>query len=108
MNERPVPRVAGPLGELITGLMEPDPARRLGMARAHELIEHALAAAELYPARPPVVTGAAPTVAGPTLRVNLPAPSGSGPPPTSGPVAIGQFAPARSSRSPLAASGRQA
>ncbi|MCR3753843.1 Protein kinase domain-containing protein [Lentzea californiensis] len=86
MNERPVPRVAGPLGELITGLMEPDPARRLGVDRAHELIEHALAAAELYPARPAVAIDAGPTMAGPTLRVNLPAPSL----PTSGPVAIGQ------------------
>lgn len=98
MSERPVPRVAGPLGELITGLMEPDPARRLGVAKAHELIEHALAVAELYPARPPVVTGpvvdGGPTVAGPTLGVNLAAASGSGPLPTSGPVAIGQFAPA--------------
>jgi hypothetical protein len=90
MNERPVPRVAGPLGELITGLMEPDPARRLGVAQAHELIEHALATAELHPARPPVPTDAAPTVAVPTLGVL----SGSGPLPTSGPVAIGQFAPA--------------
>ncbi|MCX2947362.1 serine/threonine-protein kinase [Lentzea sp. NEAU-D7] len=94
MNERPVPRVGGPLGELITGLMEPDPARRPGVARAHELVEHALASAELHPARPPVVTGpvsdGGPTVAGPTLG----ALSGGAALPTSGPVAIGQFAPA--------------
>ncbi|MFJ5984643.1 serine/threonine-protein kinase [Lentzea sp. NPDC092896] len=80
MSERPVPRVAGPLGELITGLMEPDPARRLGVAQAHRLIERALTAGEPTPA-----------VDGPTLRVQVPPP-----PPTSGPVVIGQFAPAPS------------
>ncbi|KOV87179.1 serine/threonine-protein kinase [Nocardia sp. NRRL S-836] len=42
MSERPVPRVGGPLGELITGLMEPDPARRLGVQQAHRLIERVL------------------------------------------------------------------
>ncbi|MGW6444091.1 serine/threonine-protein kinase [Lentzea sp. NPDC055074] len=93
MNERPVPRVTGPLGELITGLMEPDPARRLGVGRAHRLIEHALAVAELHPARPPVVTG--PVVdSRPTISVPRP---GSGPfAPSSGPISIGQFGPAPS------------
>ncbi|MFD5829292.1 serine/threonine-protein kinase [Lentzea sp. NPDC060358] len=47
MNERPVPRVPGPLGELITGLMEPEPGRRLGVAAAHRLIERALAGGDL-------------------------------------------------------------
>ncbi|MFD4638955.1 serine/threonine-protein kinase [Lentzea sp. NPDC058436] len=89
MSERPVPRVTGPLGELITGLMEPDPARRLGVAQAHRLIERALVVAELHPTRPPLLTGPVvdgrPTTAGPTLATAVP---------TSGPVAIGQFAPA--------------
>jgi hypothetical protein len=42
MSERPQPRATGPLGELITGLLEPDPERRLGVAAAHRLIERAL------------------------------------------------------------------
>ncbi|ANZ34756.1 hypothetical protein BBK82_00340 [Lentzea guizhouensis] len=42
MSERPVPRVGGPLGELVTGLMDPDPRRRLGVAQAHRLIERVL------------------------------------------------------------------
>lgn len=90
MNERPVPCVAGPLRELITGLMDPDPARRLGISRAHGLIEHTLSVAELYPARPPAVTGPVPD-GRPTVVVAPP----SGPfAPTSGPIAIGQFGPA--------------
>ena len=110
MSERPVPRVAGPLGELITGLMDPDPARRTGVERAHRLIEAALLA-ETHASRPmatgPAVDGR-PTVTGPALGAVLttlpagPPPPASGPvaigrfapPPTSGPVAIGQFAPA--------------
>ncbi|SDG06790.1 Serine/threonine protein kinase [Lentzea fradiae] len=43
MNERPLPQVTGPLGELITGLMEPDPARRMDAHRAQRLVERALA-----------------------------------------------------------------
>ncbi|MET9629782.1 serine/threonine-protein kinase [Lentzea sp. NPDC006480] len=46
MSERPVPRVTGPLGELITGLLEPDPDRRLTAAAAHRLIERALRSTE--------------------------------------------------------------
>ncbi|MFJ8959126.1 serine/threonine-protein kinase [Lentzea sp. NPDC102401] len=84
MSERPVPGVAGPLGKLITGLMEPDPARRLGVAQAHRLIDRALG--DLHPARPSV--DGTPTLAVPTLKVDVAAP------PTSGPVVIGQFAPA--------------
>ncbi|SFQ99392.1 Serine/threonine protein kinase [Lentzea waywayandensis] len=91
MSERPVPQVAGPLGELIVGLMEPDPARRLGVAQAHRLIERAHAVAELYPARPPAVDSNL-TTAVPTLKVDVAALSGAAP--TSGPVVIGQFAPA--------------
>ncbi|WP_394621389.1 protein kinase [Lentzea sp. JNUCC 0626] len=106
MSERPVPKVLGPLGDLIRGLMDPDPARRPSVAQAHKLIEHALVVAELYPTRPTVHTGPVvdgqPTVAGPMLRPDLPKPNGTtgggtfGPPPTSGPVVIGQFAPAPS------------
>ncbi|WP_086662414.1 serine/threonine-protein kinase [Lentzea kentuckyensis] len=87
MSERPVPRVAGPLGELITGLLEPDPARRLGVEQAHRLIERALAGGE------PQLTGPVfdgrPTVAVPTPGFGS-APSQSGPI-SSGPVKIGQF-----------------
>ncbi|MGI5501375.1 serine/threonine-protein kinase [Lentzea sp. CA-135723] len=106
MSERPVPRVTGPLGELITGLMEPDPGRRLGIVQAHRLIERALLMAELHPTVPPAFTGPVvdgrPTMAGPTLNVDPARLNGSGPlpafgpPPTSGPVVIGQFAPAPS------------
>ena len=64
MSERPRPRVAGPLGELITGLLEPDPARRLDAVAAHRLIERASVPGseltqQLQPA-PPVVLPAAP------------------------------------------------
>ncbi|HEX8866160.1 MAG TPA: protein kinase, partial [Lentzea sp.] len=73
MNERPVPRVTGPLGELITGLLEPDPQRRLGVVAAHRLIERALHStpSELTQQLPPVV---------PTPPVtSAPAPVTSGP-----------------------------
>ncbi|MET9225447.1 protein kinase [Lentzea sp. NPDC003310] len=94
MNERPVPRVTGPLGELITGLMHPDPAARLGVERAHRLIEHALVVAEQHPTRPPAVDGT-PTVAGPTLTVVPPGGGAVVPPgggsPGSGPVALPPF-----------------
>jgi hypothetical protein len=63
MSERPRPRVTGPLGELITGLLEPDPARRLGVAQAHRLIERALAGAEQLTG--PVVPG--PVTSGPLV-----------------------------------------
>ncbi|WP_285644312.1 serine/threonine-protein kinase [Lentzea sp. NBRC 102530] len=104
MSERPVPKVLGPLGDLIRGLMDPDPARRTTVAQAHRLIEHALTVAELYPAQPSVHTGPVvdgrPTVAGPAPGPGLPNVNGGGgvfgPPPTSGPVVIGQFAPAPS------------
>ncbi|GHH54137.1 serine/threonine-protein kinase [Lentzea cavernae] len=87
MSERPVPRVSGPLGELITGLMDPEPARRPGVAQAHRLIERALVVGEDQP----TALHSGPTVAVPTMGVHRPV---TGPRPTSGPVAIGQFAPA--------------
>ncbi|WP_231114696.1 serine/threonine-protein kinase [Lentzea aerocolonigenes] len=68
MNERPVPRVTGPLGELITGLLEPDPNRRLSAAAAHRLIERALHSTgseltqQLEPVEPPAP---APVISGP-------------------------------------------
>ncbi|MFD9700802.1 protein kinase [Lentzea sp. NPDC059081] len=102
MNERPVPRVSGPLGELITGLMDPDPARRLGVAAAHRLIERALAGGDLTrPFDAPTVVrtppdgrpaGSGPVSAGVAhgwLR-QPPGPITSGPI-TSGPVSSGPF-----------------
>lgn len=88
MSERPQPRVTGPLGELISGLLEPDPQRRLGGAAAHRLIERALAGGEpqltgpvlTRPVSGPVVV---PATSGPLAFKNLP-PSG---PVTSGPLA---------------------
>ncbi|MEU0878724.1 protein kinase [Lentzea sp. NPDC005914] len=79
MSERPQPRVTGPLGELITGLLEPDPERRLGVAAAHRLIERALRLPgnELTQQLKPVVPAPVP-----------PAPATSGPV-TSGPVTSG-------------------
>ncbi|WP_112271781.1 serine/threonine-protein kinase [Lentzea terrae] len=86
MNERPQPRVTGPLGELITGLLEPDPERRLGVAAAHRLIERALHAGnELTQQLKPVVPA---PIAPPTPSTpDAPAPSTSGPN-TSGPMTV--------------------
>ncbi len=88
MNERPQPRVTGPLGELITGLLEPDPGRRLGAAAAHRLIERALLLTgseltqQLHPVVPEQVTSAPANSA----------PANSGPmtsgPMTSGPMTV--------------------
>ncbi|MEV6236976.1 protein kinase [Lentzea sp. NPDC051838] len=71
MNERPRPRATGPLGELITGLLEPDPARRLGTAGAHRLIERALhsTASELTQQIKPVEPAPAPVISRP-MTVN--------------------------------------
>ncbi|MFS8097887.1 protein kinase [Lentzea alba] len=69
MSERPQPRrVSGPLGELITGLLEPDPQRRLGVEQAHRLIERALATG---PQHEVVSLGAAPPPA-PAPPVQVP------------------------------------
>ncbi len=47
MTERPEPRLCqGPLAQLINGLLEPDPERRLGAPGARQLIEHALGYAQ--------------------------------------------------------------
>ncbi|MEV4313566.1 protein kinase [Actinocrispum sp. NPDC049592] len=47
MTERPEPRLCqGPLAQLINGLLEPDPNRRLGAQGARRLIEHALGHAQ--------------------------------------------------------------
>ncbi|GAB2847770.1 serine/threonine-protein kinase [Lentzea nigeriaca] len=77
MSERPQPRVSGPLGELITGLLEPDPERRLGAAQTHRLIERALhsepgaALTQQVPPAPPIPS-APPVVLPPTPRKRRP------------------------------------
>ncbi|MFD7659011.1 protein kinase [Actinosynnema sp. NPDC059797] len=58
MNERPRPRLTpGPLAELIVGLLEPDPGRRLRADRAQRLVERALAGDQdlTAPVDPPTV-----------------------------------------------------
>jgi hypothetical protein len=71
MSERARPRVTGPLGELITGLLEPDPERRLGVGEAHRLIERALSAGhgvtEAVVTAPVVSAAPEPVVTGPVL-----------------------------------------
>ncbi|MCE7011166.1 serine/threonine protein kinase [Kibdelosporangium philippinense] len=50
MTEYPQPRLAhGPMAQLIMGLLERDPERRLGTHRAHSLIEEALSAEPVDP-----------------------------------------------------------
>ncbi|MGW4115680.1 protein kinase domain-containing protein [Actinosynnema sp. NPDC004786] len=64
LNERPRPRLTpGPLADLIVGLLDPDPQRRLGAAGARRLVERALAT-------PPDPTAPDPTapVDPPTVR----------------------------------------
>jgi eukaryotic-like serine/threonine-protein kinase len=71
MTERPAPRLCrGPLAELITGLLEPDPERRIRVPRARQLIEHALG--QIPAAEPPTVRTA--SVAIPYSHPPLPAP----------------------------------
>ncbi|TCO44256.1 serine/threonine-protein kinase [Actinocrispum wychmicini] len=54
MTERPEPRrCTGPLAELVMGLLEPDPERRLSPARARQLIGHAISGN--FPIDPPTV-----------------------------------------------------
>ncbi|PWK85000.1 serine/threonine protein kinase [Lentzea atacamensis] len=89
MNERPQPRVSGPLGELITGLLEPDPQRRLGVAQAHRLIERAQ-----HGLTGPVLTQAVKT--GPVQGV--PALSGL---PDSGPITPAPITPAPITPAPI-------
>ncbi|WP_461118671.1 serine/threonine-protein kinase [Saccharothrix stipae] len=81
MTERPRPRsTPGPLAELVVGLLEPDPARRLRAPEAQRLVERALAAAPgpTTPVDPPTVrtppTGGTP-VAGPTASTGPTAPA---------------------------------
>lgn len=88
MSERPVPRVTGPLGELITGLLEPDPARRLGVAQAHRLIERALSGGEQQLTGP--VVDSRPTVATQVPGFGSAPSQGSGHV-SSGPIKVGQF-----------------
>lgn len=80
MSERPRPRVSGPLAELIIGLLEPDPERRLRAPQAHRLIERALAGGQDVTG--PVMTG--PVMTGPVVS----GPVASGPV-ASGPVVAG-------------------
>ncbi|MEV8437929.1 protein kinase [Actinosynnema sp. NPDC051121] len=81
LNERPRPRLTpGPLAELIVGLLEPDPDRRLRAEQAHRLIERAQASDQDLTTRvdPPTVRTPGPT--------DHPAPAAQAPAPTDHPT----------------------
>jgi eukaryotic-like serine/threonine-protein kinase len=77
LNERPQPRLTpGPLAELIVGLLEPDPGRRLRADQAHRLIERAQASDQDLTTRvdPPTVrTPPVPAADHPTPAAQAPA-----------------------------------
>lgn len=83
MSERP--RVVGPLAELINGLLEPEPERRLGAVGARRLIERALVVGEGLTG--PVLTG--PVSGGPVSSGPVVSGPMAGGPVSGGPVASG-------------------
>ncbi|MFE2755732.1 serine/threonine-protein kinase, partial [Actinosynnema sp. NPDC059335] len=68
LNERPRPRLTpGPLADLIVGLLDPDPQRRLGAAGARRLVERALATPPDPTAPDPTAPVDPPTVRTPSI-----------------------------------------
>ncbi|NUT47101.1 MAG: protein kinase, partial [Saccharothrix sp.] len=94
MTERPRPRLSpGPLAELIVGLLEPDPHRRLRAPQAQRLVERALSAA------PDLTTQVDP----PTLRTPHPlTPNPAAQSPSPNPAAPNPAAPNPSAPNPSA------